>query len=382
MERIQSINLARIDWCCADHDMTRDELARELDIASASFTKVMAGEVGLTFNQLRKLADFFGRSILFFMEQGPVNEAEVHSPQFRTLSNQKPELSHRLRLLIERVERQRTIFLALREDLDPSEIIRFSPPNLADLDIPSAASLVRKWLGLQEHNNFDSYRQAVEARGLLVFRSNGYNGKWQIAKENPILGFSLYDSDCPVIVVKKQDVETRQSFTLMHELGHILIHRASSIDDEDDLHSVNGMEREANAFAGHLLVPDHFLLSINDNERPTFEAEFDEWLKPQRKAWGVSSEMILRRLMDAGRLPKDAYAAYRQWSQQLDIPQKDGGSREHRNREPRHIFGDSYVRTVLEAMNTRRITLAKASNYLDNLKISDLHKLERYYAAF
>jgi hypothetical protein len=84
--------------------------------------------------------------------------------------------------------------------------------------------------------------------------------------------------------------------------------------------------------------------------------------------------------MDAGRLPSEAYAAYRRWSQQQVIPEKEGGSREYRNREPRHIFGDGYVRTVLEAMNARRITLAKASSYLDNLKISDLHKLERFYA--
>jgi Zn-dependent peptidase ImmA (M78 family) len=380
MERIQSINLARIDWCCADHGITRDELAREIDIAPASFAKVMAGEMGLTFNQLRKLAAFFGRGTLFFMEPGPVNEAKVHSPQFRTLSNQKPELSHRLKLLIERVERQRTVFLALREELDPAEVVRFSPPDLAGLSIPAAASCVREWLGLSDRNDFDSYRQAIEARGLLVFRSNGYNGQWQIAKENPILGFSLYEPECPVIVVKKQDVDTRQSFTLMHELGHILLHRASSIDDEGDLYSADGEEREANAFAGHLLVPDRFLLSIRDNERPADVAEFDDWLQPQRRAWGVSGEMILRRLLDAGRLPNAAYAAYRQWSQQRVIPEKEGGSREHRNREPRHIFGDGYVRTVLEAMNARRITLAKASSYLDNLKISDLHKLERFYA--
>lgn len=381
MERIQSINLARIDWCCADYGMTRDELARELDIAPTSFDKVMAGEAGLTFNQLRKLAAFFGRGTLFFMEPGAVNEAKVHSPQFRTLSNQKPELSHRLRLLIERVERQRSVFLSLREELDPAEIVHFSPPDLTGLSIPEAASRAREWLGLADRNDFYSYRQAIEARGLLVFRSNGYNGKWQIAKESTILGFSLYDPECPVIVVKKLDAETRQSFTLMHELGHLLIHRTSSIDDEGDLNSTNGEEREANAFAGHLLVPDKFLLNIVDDERPFDPAEFDDWLEPQRKAWGVSGEVILRRLMDAGRLPPATYNAYRQWNLQRLVPVKEGGSREHRNREPRHIFGDGYVRTVLEAMNARRITLAKASSYLDNLKITDLHKLERYYAS-
>lgn len=380
MERIQSINLARIDWCCTDYGITRDELAREIDIAPATFAKMMAGELGLSFTQLRRLANFFGRGTLFFMEPSPVNESLIHSPQFRTLRNQKPELSHRLKLLIERVEQQRRVFLALREDFDASEVVHFMPPDLTGLSIPAAANRAREWLGLENSNDFDSYRQAIEARGILVFRSNGYNGKWQIAKESPILGFSLYYEECPVILLKKQDADTRQSFTLMHELGHLLIHRASSIDDEQDLYSTEGSEQEANAFAGHLLVPDRFLVSIDDSTRPLDVADFDHWLEPQRRAWGVSGEMILRRLTDAGRLPSTAYVKYRHWSTQRVMPEKDGGSRAYRNREPRHIFGDGYVRTVLDAMNARRITLAKASSYLDNLKISDLHKLERFYA--
>ena len=380
MERIQSINLARIDWCCADRGMTRDELAAEIGIAPASLAKAFEGEAGLTFNQLRKIAAFFGRGTLFFLEAGPVNEATVHSAQFRTLANKKPELSPRLKLLIERVERQREIFLALRDELDSVDVMAFAPPELNGLSVQDAARLVRRWLGLADRNDFDSYRQAIEARGLLVFRSNGYNGKWQIAKESPILGFSLYDPACPVIVVKKQDSDTRQTFTMMHELGHLLLHKTSSIDDESDLHAREGEEREANAFAGYLLVPNAFLHSIHDDERPADVSGFDDWLEPQRRAWGVSSEVILRRLMDAKRLPQADYAAYRRWWAARPIVEKSGGSREYRNREPKHIFGDGYVRTVLDALNSRRISLAKASSYLDNLSIRDLHKLERHYA--
>ena len=244
MERIQSINLERIDWCLADRGMTRDELAREVDIAPATLTKVLDGEAGLTFNQLRKLAAFFGRGTLFFLAPGPVDEATAHTPQFRTLANQKPELSARLKLLIERVEHQRAIYLALRDELDPEEVVRFSPPDLAGLGIPAAARAVRRWLALADRNDFNSYRAALEARGLLVFQSNGYHGQWQIAKESPILGFSLYDPACPVILVKKQDSGARQSFTLMHELGHLLLHKTSSIDDEADLHAHAGAEQE------------------------------------------------------------------------------------------------------------------------------------------
>ena len=222
MERIQSINPDRLAWCCADRGVTVDECASEVGIPTANLSKVLAGEPGLTFNQLRKLADYFGRGVLFFLEPEQVDATQVHSPQFRTLANQKPELSARVKALIERVERQRAIYLNLREELDEAELPRYSPPDLTKLNAVEAARKVRQWLGLADTNNFDSYRSAVEAKGLLVFRSNGYSGEWQIAKESPILGFSLFDPACPVIVVKKQSADPQQTFTLMHELGHVL----------------------------------------------------------------------------------------------------------------------------------------------------------------
>jgi Zn-dependent peptidase ImmA (M78 family) len=379
MERIQSINPQRLAWCCADEGIATDQLASQLDISSVSMARVMAGEDGLTFNQLRKIADHFGRGVLFFLEADPVEEEQVHSPQFRTLANQKPELSAKVKALIERVERQRSVYLSLREDLDEAGPT-FQPPELPPRDPRAAADTARQWLGLADQNDFDSYRAALEARGVLVFRSNGYSGKWQIAKENPILGFTLYDATCPVIVVKKQPRETRQSFTLMHELGHLLLHKTSSIDDDADLQSHDGRECDANAFAGYLLVPDVFLNRIRDADRPTDVSRFDDWLEGPRKTWGISGEVILRRLLDAGRLPGDQYSAYRTWCSQLPVKEAERGTRMYRHREPKHVFGDPFVRTVLDALNARHITLAKASTYLDNLKISDLHQLESHYA--
>ena len=379
MERIQLINPDRIAWCCADHGITPEMRASELDIAKVSMERVMAGEAGLTFGQLRKIADYFGRGVLFFLETTPVSDELVHTAQFRTLANQKPELSAKLKGLIERVEQQRAIYLNLRDELKDSEHPQFTPPDVAGLEIPEAARVAREWLQLGATNDFDTYRAAVENKGILVFRSNGYHGKWQIAKESPILGFTLYDANCPVIVIKKR-FETQQAFTLMHELGHLLLHKTSSIDDEQDFQSHDGREREANAFAGHLLVPDDFLNQISDADRPNDVSRFDEWLETSRKGWGVSGEMILRRLLDAGRLSTGQYAAYRQWLGATVTLSADRGSRLYRHREPKHVFGNTFVRTVLDALDNRHITLAKASTYLDNLKISELHQLERHLA--
>lgn len=380
MERLNDINADRIEWCCADYGITPGELAAEVGISDASMDKVLKGTAGLTFNQLSHIAEFFGRGVLFFLEAGPIDDG-VHTLAFRTLANQKPELSAKLKGLIERVEHQRMIYLGLRDELANSDLPRFVAPEIPRGDPQEAALLTREWLGLAEHNDFDSCRAAIEAKGILVFRSNGYNGKWQIAKESPILGFTLYDVDCPVIVVKKQQWESQQTFTLIHELGHLLLHRSSSIDDEHDLQSHDGQERGANAFAGHLLVPDRFLNTINDAARPAHVAEFDAWLEVPRRRWGVSGEVILRRLLDSGRISQAAYVAYRNWRAKVVVPIRDGGNREWRHREPMHIFGDTFVRAVFDALNGRYISLSKASSYLDGLKINDLHQLERHYAS-
>lgn len=382
MDRIHAVNRERIEWCCAEQGITPGEMADVLDISDDRWSAFWNDDLGLTFNQLRKLAEYFGRGVLFFLEPGPVVTEQVHTPQFRTLAQQKPELSQRLRLLIERVERQRALFLSLREDLDDALWSPFEAPALPNGNVSAAAKVARLWLGLGEgKNDFDSYRKAVEAKGILVFRTNGYNGPWQIAKESPVAGFALYDDRCPVIVVKKMVTDAPQAFTLMHELAHVLLHKASWIDDEADLRSTQGREQEANLFAGLVLVPDHFLAGISNAERPDDVAALNEWLAPQRKAWGVSTEVILRRLLAVGRLPQATYQAYRAWS--LEAGNKtidEGGTRMYRHREPKHIFGDRFVRTVLNSLSARRITLSKASGYLDGLKIDDVRELERHYA--
>jgi len=255
----------------------------------------------------------------------------------------------------------------------------FQAPVLAR-NIETASRQVRVWLEITEKNNFESYRRAIEKKGILVFQSNGYNGKWQIPKESPIIGFSLYHLSCPVIVVRKNPKVTPQVFTLMHELGHLLLHKASSIDDNKDLNSHQGRESEANRFAGLLLIPDDFLSQINLAAKPGMVSEYSAWLAPYKKSWGVSAEVILRRLSDRNLISKSDYAAYRNWLETQKISNKEGGNRQYRHREPQHIFGDKYVRTVLDAKNAQQLSMAKASSYLDNLKVKDLHQLEQYIA--
>ena len=79
-----------------------------------------------------------------------------------------------------------------------------------------------------------------------------------------------------ILTVNASDFETRQRFTLAHELGHYMLHRpliGSGLDDDRAYRSTDvgkyhntriGMkeEREANRFAANLLMPDKKVIEL------------------------------------------------------------------------------------------------------------------------
>ena len=101
MEKIQAINPQRIAWCCEEQELNIAHLSRKVGIALTTLERVMVGEDALSINQLQKIADYFNKGLLFFFEPGPVNAERIHSPQFRTITNQKASLSPKLTALIE-----------------------------------------------------------------------------------------------------------------------------------------------------------------------------------------------------------------------------------------------------------------------------------------
>ena len=374
MERIDFINIRRLQWCCDEVGIDVEALAEQTGISASTLKKLFEGKGGLTYNQLKTLADFFGKGVFFFLEEGDVTQERVHSANFRTLSNQKPYLSLGMRKFIERVERKRDEYLWLLEELEGTQP-DFELPELRG-SIEEKALQLRRWLELPERNSYESYREAIESKGIFVLQSLGYQGKWKIPKESPVLGFSLWHQKMPVIVVRKETTKERQTFTLIHEFAHLVLHQESRIDDENDLFANNhDVESEANRFAGNLLIPESFLTQIDTRNIPNRFDEYSDWFKSFRKRWGVSTEVILRRLVDTQRVDVVLYRAYRDWLGHQNLPQSSGGHR-HRNREPLHIFGTKYVQKVLDAKNFDVITLYKASKFLDGLKINYLHQLE------
>lgn len=310
------INPNRLNWCCEDAGITATDLPKKCNIVATTIAKAQAGEKALTYKQIEKLAEFFNRSWMFFMDDAPLNPATVHSPHYRTLHNQSPALSWEFKKFTQRVEQHRKIFVDLLEDADYDYFPQWHPPDIKPTD--ADAEHIRTWLGLTEENTFASLRDAVEQKGVMVILSAGYPGKWKIPDTDNVTGMAYNFPTMPIIVVKKQTNQERQAFTLVHELAHLLLHHETRLDDKEHLNSYEQKEQEANDLATRLLSPAQFTHTT---------------------------------------------------------PKKTGNGTRKRFAEPIDIFGRFYVGTVLEAWQTDQISCIKASNYLDNLKIRDLQKL-------
>ena len=163
MERIQSVNLDRIEWACAEYGMTLEQLSPIAGVSESAVKHLTTGD-GITPHNLQNIAGFLGHGVLFFVEQGPVETDSIYTPQFRTILNRKPHLSKKLRKFVQRVEKQRETYIALQEAISEPGV-SFTPPDMASP--ANGPQLARDWLNLSTSNNFGISRKKVEEKGVL-----------------------------------------------------------------------------------------------------------------------------------------------------------------------------------------------------------------------
>lgn len=97
----------------------------------------------------------------------------------------------------------------------------------------------------------------------------------------PIDGVTMLLRDLPPCIFLNRAVPAdRMRFSLAHELGHVIMHRVPT----------DGMEEEANAFAGELLVPEKLLRRQLIGNRISLE-----FLARQKAYWRTSMAFILYR---------------------------------------------------------------------------------------
>ena len=140
------------------------------------------------------------------------------------------------------------------------------------------------------------------------------------------------------------------------------------------LEALSGINRNievaCNRFAGEFLVPD----SDFDRFVPVLEPE-DDWVADVAKSYSVSREVILRKLLDRGRLDGNRYREIvERWRSELQPRDEDGGN--YYLTQATYL-GTKYLRTAFLAHDSGRIDDEQLATVLD-VKVSSLGGLEKY----
>jgi Zn-dependent peptidase ImmA (M78 family)/transcriptional regulator with XRE-family HTH domain len=361
---------AILAWARSSAGLTVDEAARSLQTKEEKVAAWEAGAASPSMPQLRKMAVVYKRLLSDFYLPAPPEEAPLPH-DFRRLPG---EVAHRysraLRHQLRQSRDRRTLAIDLAAELD----VPVPQLPLIDLnrDPERAGYSVRELLGVtleaqhmwrDPRRSYNAWRAVIETAGVLVFQTAGI-------PLGEILGFSLSERPLPVIGVNRKLAPNGRIFTLLHEFVHLLLGASGICDiEEEELRAPEEQRREVycNAVAAAALVPLPALLAMAPGDGP--RGWSDDELMVIGRSFGVSKEVILRRLLTAGRTTAEFYARRRAlWRRTLEArPERPDEETEFRRNMPQEVISDlgrPFTRLVLESYENSRTSLSDVSRYL------------------
>jgi Zn-dependent peptidase ImmA (M78 family)/transcriptional regulator with XRE-family HTH domain len=367
---------AILTWARSTAGLSIEEAAHSLQTNPERVVEWEGGERHPSMAQLRKMAAAYKRLLSDFFLPEPPEEAPIPH-DFRRLPG---EVAHRysraLRYQLRLARQRRELALNLAAELDaelpplPSAHLELNAdPERTGAELRALLNVTldaqRTWR--TPRASYNAWRAAVERAGVLVFQVTG-------VRPAEMLGFSLSDRPLPVIAVNRKLHLNSRTFTLLHELVHVLLERSGICDIDESVQRPPEEQRPeifCNAVAAAALVPRDALLShgllrgVADRTRQWSEDE----LGSLGREFGVSNEVILRRLLTAGRTTQAFYTERRTiWGRLFDAPaaapEPDTEFRRNMPQEVVSDLGRPFTRLVVESYLNSYTSLSDVSRYL------------------
>ncbi|PKK83859.1 MAG: hypothetical protein CVT49_06300 [candidate division Zixibacteria bacterium HGW-Zixibacteria-1] len=369
------INADILKWARTSIGLSIEEVAQKMRRKKEEIKDWELGQSAPTYAQLEKLAyHIYKRPLaVFFFPDVPIEETP--KTEFRTLPN---TLIEQLPVEMIKLYRKAKIFQfnleELFENAKPAEVILVDKYRLDEhTNIPLLAEKVRKDLGYSINDQFTwqsldeafkKWRKAFESLGVFVFKDAFHNDDFS--------GFCIYDNKYPIIFINNSMPDSRQIFTLFHELGHLFYH-LGGIDFRDN-RVLEAIERKyfkfemgCNKFASEIIVPQKVFdvqnLQVSERQFQLLANKFS-----------VSREVILRKYLDNGLIDNEYYRKMTEkWANQYKNRKKGG----HYYYTQIAYLGNTYINLVFGKYYQNKISAENLSSYL-NIKETNISTFEHY----
>ena len=368
-ETVTGVQPALFLWARTSVGLEVDDVAQMLKRKPEEVAAWERGDAAPTYAQLEKLAyQIYKRPLaLFFLPEPP--QEEFPQRQFRTLPDMDMRSLARDTYL--HIRKAHAYQLALKDIFDgrnPSSQLIWKQVELTrGQAIQEQAKNIRDILkiGTEQQAGWKddgaalkAWRKAIEECGIFVFKAS--------FKQEDISGFCLTDEQFPLIYLNNSTTKTRQIFSLLHELAHLLVRiNGLSKFEFDYVKRLAKPERElevfCNALAAEISIPAEDFKQQTASAPPDLEKASDEFFAAIASRYGVSREAVLRRFLDQKRVGQKFYEQKAKfWAQQK---KRSEGHGNYYLTQGAYI-SDRFAKEVVSRHFRQQISLEQAADFL------------------
>ncbi len=367
---VTGIQPSVLRWARMSANLTISDVAEKLKRSVDEIEDWEKGAAAPSYPQLEKLAyDLYKRPLATFFLPAPPSEPSPKA-EFRSLPDQDLDALKRDTLLL--IRKARAYQLALEElygARNPVEQPIWRTIQLSTArTVTAQAGRIREALEIsidqqREWRDDDAalkrWRRAIEARGVFVFKNT--------FKQREISGFCLAHSEFPVIMINNSTTKTRQIFSLVHELAHVLFLRNGiSTFDETRIEALplqdRAIERFCNAIAAEVLVPESDFRAQIKGLPSNLEEVDDDRFAALAKRYHVSRAVVLRRMLDDDRVRSEFY---RSKSAEWDAQRERAGAGGNFHATQNAYLSEKFAQEVFARYSRRQISIDEAADYFD-----------------
>ena len=213
---------------------------------------------------------------------------------------------------------------------------------------------------------FALLRSQAEASGVFVILKGDMGNYLSAIDVDVFRGFAIADDIAPFVVINDNDSVPAWSFTLLHELVHLLLGETGI----SGAHPGRAIEDFCNSVAAEWMLPTKMLSQIEiGHDVSEQHRRISEFVRPRN----LSHTMVAYRLLRANRIDQRAFDALREifrerWLHKRDrqrtrVRELDGGPNYYVVR--RHRVGHALLRFTTRMVESDALSITKAAIILD-----------------